>query len=206
MCHYYVGDLGMPTTAVMIETLIKMRQEPGGIPLDQFWYLLERFRADLVNQALAITGQQADAEDVAQETLCKAFLDLSELRDPAKLGHWLRHINRIQALNLRRQRVRSKEERLATGQLNALEAGEGEALPRTAPEQELNEHVVRAVDSLPEGFREVVVLRYWEKLSNEEIATRLGLPEGTVRSRMARADRLLAERLRTFIKQEEHQK
>ena len=194
----------MPTTAVMIETLIKLRQEPGGIPLEQFWHLIERFRADLVNQALAITGSQADAEDVAQETLCVAFLDLQQLRDATKLGLWLRAINRKQALNLRRRKGRSKEERLATGQLDALEAEKKPQPAGPVGEKELEERVVRAVDALPEGFREVVVLRYWEKLSNEEISLRLGLPSGTIRSRMARADRILADKLKAFIRQEEH--
>lgn len=55
----------MPTTAMMIESLIQMRHDPGGVPVDQFWALVERFRADLVNQALAVLGNQNDAEGAA---------------------------------------------------------------------------------------------------------------------------------------------
>lgn len=187
----------MPTTAMMIESLVQMRHDPGGVPVDQFWALVERFRADLVNQALGILGSQPDAEDVAQEALSKAFLELHKLRDPAKLGWWLRKINRCQALELRRKRLRAREERLATGQVDALRAPE----PKRPPEADA---VVRAVDQLPEHFREVVVLKYWEKLGNEEIAVRLNIAPVTVRTRLARADGLLARALRVARREEEH--
>lgn len=190
----------MPTTAMMIERLIEMRTDPDGAPVDQFWMLAERFRADLVNQAYCLLGNQQDAEDVAQESLCKAFVDLDQLRDPTKLGFWLREINRRMALNLRRKRCRSREERLATGQLTAISSPEEEADPLTDP----IDKVLQAVDSLQTNFREVIVMRYWERLSNEEIAMRLGIPAATVRSRLARADRMLAVKLKVLMREDEH--
>ncbi len=194
----------MPTTEVMIDTLIKHREDPDGAPLDQFWKLMERFRADLVNQAFVMLGNQADAEDVAQETLSQAFVNLRQLKDPAKLGVWLRGINRNLAQNLVRQRTRHKEERLATGQLDAVPAPGNTTGGKAAIKPE--DAVARAVDSLPEQFREALVLRYWEKLSNDEIAQRLGIPPGTVRSRLARADRMLSEKLKAVVHQESHPK
>lgn len=190
----------MPTTAMMIESLIQMRHDPGGVPVDQFWTLVERFRADLVNQALAVLGNQNDAEDAAQESLCKAFLELNRLRDPAKLGHWLRSINRCQALDVLRKRRRAREQRLATGQVDTIQAAQApQAAPARPPQ---GDAVVRAVDALPEYFREVVVLRYWEKLSTEAIAVQLGVPAGTVRSRLTRADGMLARALRIAERRE----
>ena len=196
----------MPTTELMIETLVKMRQDPGAAPLNQqFWKLLERFRADLVQQALILLNSQEDAEDIAQETLSYAFLNLHQLRDAAKVGHWLRGINRNMALNLRRKRSRAHEERLGTAEMDALQAPGGPTTGPASPVQS-SAAIMRAVDSLPEQFREVLVLRYWEKLSNDEIATRLGIPNGTVCSRMARADRMLTKKLKSFIQQEKHPK
>ncbi len=187
----------MPTTAMMIEALIALRNDPHGVPADQFWQLVERFRADLVNQAFALLGNQEDAEDVAQAALAKAFRLLSSLKDPHKLGAWLRSINRHTALNVLRARKRSK--------LRPAEQLEENAAPQvTASGRDFAavgrattiEHVARAVDALPEHYREPIVLRYWEHLSMEQIAERLGLPEGTVKSRLARADDLLLEKLR----------
>lgn len=190
----------MPTTDLMIEALLHMRDAQGGVRVDQFWQLVERFRADLVNQAFAILGSPQDAEDVSQDTLCKAFLELHTLRDVKKLGIWLRTINRCQALNVRRRRQRAKEERLSTGQFSTLEGPSEEQDP--APGAPAGDGVVAAVDALPEPFRQVVVLRYWEKLSTAQIALRLNVPAGTVRSRLTRADNLLARRLKTFARKE----
>jgi RNA polymerase sigma-70 factor (ECF subfamily) len=183
----------------MIEALVGMRNEPGGIGPDYFWQLVDRFRADLVNQALIILGNQQDAEDIAQETLCKAFLQLHRLKDPAKLGAWLRSINNYNALGLRRRRQREKEERLTTGQMSSIEAKKKE----TTCEIQAKEAVRRAVDTLPSPYREVMVLRYLEKLATEEIAVRLGVPSGTVRGRLTRADEMLAEKLLFMRKKEE---
>jgi len=179
----------MPTTALMIEALVGLRARPEGVPVEQFWMLVERFRADLVHQAFAILKRQQDAEDVAQETLCKAFLNLNQLHEPAKLGAWLRSINRREALAFLQRQAEAKERRLATGEMNAIEASAVDAPPEA-------EAVLRAVDSLPAPFRDVVILRYWEKLNTEEIAVRLGVPAGTVRSRLTRADGMLALRLK----------
>jgi len=188
----------MPTTALMVEALVGMRSEPGGIGPDYFWQLVDRFRAGLVNQALIILNSQQDAEDVAQETLCKAFLQLHKLKDASKLGAWLREINRCNALALRRRRVREREERLSTGQMSSIEAKRDETRAVNA-----KEHILKAVDGLPSPYRDVVVLRYVEKLSTDEIAIRLGVPSGTVRGQLTRADQMLAEKLQFIRKKEE---
>ncbi|MCW8133496.1 MAG: sigma-70 family RNA polymerase sigma factor [Planctomycetota bacterium] len=194
----------MPTTAMMIEALVAMRHEPGGVPAEHFWQLVERFRADLVNQSVAILGSSEDAEDVAQESLCLAFRALPTLKDPRKLGTWLRTINRNNALMiLRRRRMDPLRGGAAIDSQVAapITTPTGSNLEQVGREQTV-EQVARAVDSLPEPFREVVVLRYWEGMSNDHIAVRLGVPEGTVKSRLARADRILHERLRRLWSQE----
>jgi len=187
----------MPATEVRIETLSEIRDMADGAPADQFWRLLERFRADLVNQAFVILGNQEDAEDVAQETLSAAYLRLHQLRDYSKLDAWLRSINRHHAFRLQR---RSKEERLGTAQADALEAPKHTTLSTTAVNT--LDCILRVVDSLPQPHREVLVLRYWEKLSNDEIAERLGIPSGTVCSRMARANQILVQKVKAMLRRE----
>lgn len=195
----------MPTTAMMIEALVAMRHDPGGVPQDHFWQLVERFRADLVNQAMGILGNRPDAEDVAQESLCIAFRNLPQLADPQKLGRWLRTINRNNALLVLRRR---RTERMQTSpvldpQVPApLTTPTGTKLEAAGRRSAANK-VARAVDTLPDSFREVVVMRYWEQLKNAEIAARLGIPEGTVKSRLARADRILLNTLRQLWAEED---
>lgn len=188
---------------MMVEALVGMRKEPGGIGPDYFWQLVDRFRADLVNQALVILDSKQDAEDVAQETLCKAFLQLHQLKDPAKLAAWLRQINKCNALSLRRHRQRQKQQRLSTGQVESIEAPRS---PSDTARQRARDQILKAVDSLPDTYRDVVVLRYLEKLSTDEIAVRLGVPSGTVRGQLTRADEILARKLHLLQKKEEQPK
>ncbi|MCZ7646740.1 MAG: sigma-70 family RNA polymerase sigma factor [Planctomycetota bacterium] len=198
----------MRTTEMMVEALIEARHQGGEVPPDHFWQLAERFRADLVNQALAMLGNQADAEDIAQDSLCQAFVDLAKLEDPTKLGSWLRRINRCNVLDLLRRRKTQREQRLTTGAQAALTKTSfpnRQATPEFGtPLTGAAGQIVRAVDSLPESYREVVVLHYWEKLTLAQIAERLGLPPGTVRSRIARADGILLVKLNALRRAEEH--
>ena len=197
----------MPTTAVMIQALIELRHQEGGVRDEHFWKIVERFRADLINQALAILENQADAEDVAQESLAQAFVQLDSLRDPQKLAHWLRSINRCNALDLRRRHKSQREQRLATGEQESLTQ---EQFPHrmATPAEETRDTaalVIRAVDSLPDIHREVMVLRCWEKMTLEQIAAHLGLPLGTVCSRIARADEILFKKLKALKQEAERQ-
>ncbi|MCZ7646606.1 MAG: RNA polymerase sigma factor [Planctomycetota bacterium] len=190
----------MPTTAMMIEALIAMRHRPGGIPEERFWQWVERFRADLVHQALSILHDQEDAEDVAQDSLCEAYEGLHTLRDPSKLGNWLRQVNRRNALDRLRRRKTAREQRLHTGELDEVRAVAGlprmkRSTPPGAPAALGAEEVLGAVERLPAPFRETVILRYMEGLDVEQIARCLDVPEGTVRSRLCRADRMLIRRL-----------
>ena len=191
----------MHTTDMAIEALEGLRANPDAAKVDHFWLLLERFRAGLVHQALTIVDKQQDAEDIAQETLCKAFLDIARLRDTQKLGIWLREINRCTALAWRRGNRRTKEERLSTEKLQAIEAPEDRRAPhaQSTPGPD-DAAVLRAVDALPEPYRDVVILRYWEKMSTDQIAAKLGIPSGTVRSRLTRADGMLAQKLAALLK------
>lgn len=158
---------------------------------ERFWALVERYRGELVNQALAIVGNLADAEDVVQETFCEAFRRQEKLSSVRSLGAWLRTVNKANALNRirdektgrahskRKQRV-SPKRLVTTGGFSLLE---------------LREAVAQSIDALPPKLRAVVVLRYLEHLSYEQIAERLQLSPGTVGWLLCEAGLLLHGRL-----------
>jgi len=201
--------IDVQTTELMIQTFSSMRAAPNAQEFqDHFWQLMDRFRSDLVHQALVMLGNQADAEDVAQETLCRAYLDIHKLQDPEKLGSWLRTINRCRALDILRKRKVQREERLGTGAQETLtkeQLPNRSATPRDGSHTDVrHERLLMAVDSLPEAFREIFLLHYLEKMTLEEISQRLGIPPGTARSRMARADSMLLIKLETRKRQERH--
>ncbi|MCX7803763.1 MAG: RNA polymerase sigma factor [Planctomycetota bacterium] len=189
----------MRTTELMIEAIKLYRQEKAERYLEEFWRLVERRRADLLNQAFVLLGNIEDAEDVVQETLRVTFSRLDSLRDLTALTRWMRAVNRKIALYVLRKR---RLERKATKRLEAMRVGEesdGGGAPE-AGEADAREAVMLAVDALPDPLREVVALRYLEGLSCEEMAERIGVPVGTIKSRMFRADKLLQRRLKGILR------
>lgn len=148
-----------------------------------FAELVEGHRERLRVLAARMLGDGAEAEDVVQETLLRAYLGLTDLRDPTRFGAWLAGI----ALNLARMSLRRRAtyERVL-------------ARVATSPEPDVFEEreVIRsAVELLPPGERDVVVLHYVEGLSCEEIAALLDRSPGAVRVRLHRARARLREEL-----------
>jgi RNA polymerase sigma-70 factor (ECF subfamily) len=147
--------------------------------------------------ALRWTRNPADAEDLVQETYLKAFRAAGRFRAGTNLKAWLFTILHNTFLNERRR----------AGRQPAAEGGE--AVERAAdrgpdgietPEQillrrSIDRDLQRALDRLPAVFREAVWLRDVEEFSYAEIAKMLGVPIGTVMSRISRGRRLLSEQL-----------
>ena len=142
--------------------------------------------------ALGVLRNPADAEDVAQEAFVRAYHHFAELRDRERFRGWL--VRCTWRLAIDRQRARARRDRW---EQTALEI----SLPALSVEdsaagREFQQRLDRAVDALPEGLRRVVILAALEGYDTRETSTLLGIPEGTVRSRLHRARKLLAEKLR----------
>ena len=141
--------------------------------------------------AYVIAGNAADAEDAAQEAFVKAWRALGRFREGAPFRPWLLQIVANEARNRRRSAGRRAHLALRA----ATEEPSGDAAP--SPEASLlsaetRETLIAAVNELPEDQRTVIALRFFAGLSEHEVAEALSLPEGTVKSRSARA----LERLR----------
>lgn len=148
--------------------------------------LVEQFYSPVYRFAFRLSGQASDAEDLAQQAFMDAQRKLDTLRDPAKVRPWLFMIVR----NLYRRKLRDqKPDRQVT-----LEAvAEPMANVQRAPLDD--EGLQLALNSLPEEFRTVLLLFYFEDLSYREIAERLELSIGTVMSRLSRGKQHLRQRL-----------
>jgi len=132
--------------------------------------------------------EESVAEDLVQDTFLRAFVALPKFEFGARFSTWLFRI----MLNETGQYLRKKARR------HELDA---RARQRAVPSEvsrdaaEARELVWRALGDLPEEYRTALLLREWGQLSYAEIAQVLGCPVGTVDSRIARARRMLAERL-----------
>jgi RNA polymerase sigma factor (sigma-70 family) len=158
--------------------------------------IVRRYQQVAFRTAYVITGSAAEAEDAAQEGFVKAYRALATFRTGADPRPWLLRI----VANEARNRVRSAgrrhrlELRLAEGYRPGGAAPSPEAAALAAEE---TQRLLNLVNELGDQDRLVIASRYFLELSGEETAAALGIPEGTVKSRLSRA--LL--RLRTRVEE-----
>jgi RNA polymerase sigma-70 factor (sigma-E family) len=139
----------------------------------------------LLRAALSLTGNnRADAEDLVQSTLVKTYLSLDKISDPAALDTYTRRVMvNTHISGWRRRRV----DEYPTDELPEEPAAD------PIPDCELHEVVQRAIDRLPRRMRAAVMLRYYDDMSEPEVAAALGVTVGTVKSTVARAMAKLRE-------------
>lgn len=165
---------------------------------------IELHAPDVYRLALRLTGHEADAEDVTQETFLNAFRAINSFEWRAGLKTWLHRIT----YNAAMQRLRRRPPPAVSVE-GADDEGEA-TLPRELfdwcclPEDdfesaEARAELERAVRELPENLRLVFVLRELEELSTEETASALGLTPQNVKVRLHRARLWLRERLAGYF-------
>lgn len=139
--------------------------------------------------AYSVLRHREDAEDVAQESIAKAYRCFAQLRDRERFRAWLVRTTWRMALDRRRgDRRRADREQVS----NAQEAASTEEV---AAERERATLLWTAIDSLPEKLRLAIVLSGIDGHDTREVAALLRIPEGTVRSRLFLARKALAEKL-----------
>jgi RNA polymerase sigma-70 factor (ECF subfamily) len=159
---------------------------------EAFGQLMHRYAGAVYGLAYRMLGTPQDAEDASQEIFLRAYTNLARFDRTRRFSTWLLSIGSNYCVDrLRRQRYNwlTLDDVVFTV-TSPLRGPEGGAIVR-----EQREAVQRALQSLPEGYRLVTVLRYWQDLSYQEIAEATGLTESTIKTRLHRARNMLAERL-----------
>ncbi len=170
----------------------------------EFEKLVSLFERRLYGVALRLTSNPDEAAELVQDTFLRAFRAWGKFRKESQAYTWLYRI----LINLNKDRLAKVGRRRDREQ--PLESGDGEEtmdLPdrtadpeRSAEISELRTHLTEAIESLPLGYRECVVLRDIEGLSYEEIAQSMDITVEAVRSRLARARQQLRQRLAPYLK------
>ena len=143
------------------------------------------------NVIYRMCGDAQLAEDAAQETFIRAWQNLSSYRPQTSLRNWLYRIAVNAATDLLR-----KEKRIMPDDIDDLHLTDGQLGPEAmASQQERTAMVQKAILSLPDASRAVLVLREYEELSYQEISSTLDIPLGTVMSRLNYARKLLKTKL-----------
>jgi RNA polymerase sigma-70 factor, ECF subfamily len=166
-----------------------MHEDAGRLPgalLSVEDELAREFEARLVESstlafrvAFSVVRQRQDAEDIAQEAFARAHRSFRQLRDRDRFRAWLVRMTWRLAINRRRADLRriARESRL-------IERSFVTSIDEELAARDRAERLWRAIDSLPEKLRMVVVLAGIEGHDLQEVARLLGLPAGTVKSRM----------------------
>src|SRR4051794_23653673 len=149
--------------------------------------LVGEYYLPLYRYAYRLTGAAADAEDLTQETFCKAQMRMHQLRDPERVKPWLFAI-------LRNAYLRRCRDAAATRAVPLDSVGDVGEPPAAEPEID-PEELQRALSELPEAYRTPLILCYFESFSYRDIADQMGVPIGTVMSRLSRAKAHLRRRL-----------
>ena len=172
---------------------------------EEFDQLIRRHHKHAYNIAYRMTGNHADAEDLTQEAFLRAFRFFGNYRRDWPFDNWLYKImSNLFVDDLRRRpkaRIQSLDQPIDTGNQSDevfLEIADSASNPeKLVMHDALDEHVQRALNSLPKEFRMTVVLADIEGLSYEEISEAMHCSLGTVRSRLHRGRKLLRARIGT---------
>jgi len=145
-----------------------------------------RFRRKVFHIAYKFTGKHDEAEDLTQEIFLKVFRSLDKFNRDADFSTWLSSVARNYCID--RYRASKREREVVVEDLVAFDlapASSGNPY-RALEDQDRSSLLRRGLDLLPDKLREAVVLRDLQGLSYQEMADHLGLPEGTVKSRINR--------------------
>ena len=165
---------------------------------DVFWNLAQNQTRFLYNVAFKYAGNRYDAEDLVQETLYTAYRKFYQLRDKSKFKSWVFIILRNHFLKSQRKNTPVQADEFGEGidYLAQLESVAGQPDVSSVYEQKVEAATIQSIlDKLPEKYKTVLILYYMEDSAYHEIAEMLGIPIGTVMSRLARAKQMMKKAL-----------
>jgi len=170
--------------------------------------LVRRYQGRVINLVSRVLNDRECADDLAQEVFVRVFVHRRNYRRGSKFSTWLFTI----AANLAKNEIRRRVRRRNWFSLDALQellkdsasqlADPTEGRESRMEREQLQEAVGRAIATVPEKYRVALVLRDIEGLAYEEIALVLGVPGGTVRSRINRARGMLKRKIQPLLRQE----
>ena len=184
----------MATPHVSIELEATLVERVCNGEKEVFYELVRPYEKAVYLAARSVLGNDAEAEDVAQESVLKAFTHLRSFRAESKFSTWLIQIT----LNEARMRLRKQHRELYEDIEQSDKESDGSYIPRDfadwreIPEEavhrkQLRQHLAKAIAELEPKYREVLILRDVQHYSIVETAKLLGLTPGSVKTRLLRA-------------------
>jgi len=160
-----------------------------------FRFLIAKHQRLVLHVVGRIVQQQADAEDVCQEVFMKVFRKIDRFRGDSKLSTWIATIAYNTSISYVRKQGRHRE--LSYDEEPLLVNLEKEQVfsHKTVEKEEAKKYLLQLIEKLPVNYRTVLTLYHLEEFSYKEIEEITGMPEGTVKSYLSRARKILKEKL-----------
>lgn len=172
------------------EKLVRRMQEGDA---EAFGQIFELYQGRLLRTAYLITGNHADSEDIVQETFVKCYCNCRNLKNPDGFSTWIYQILTRTAWRYGKKNRREEpvEQVFETGG-----AKTGDLPLESVLREELKEELYGRIRKLNQKQRTVVILYYFNQMSTKEISRVVGCMEGTVKSRLHSARKILGDGLR----------
>ncbi|MBD3403308.1 sigma-70 family RNA polymerase sigma factor [candidate division GN15 bacterium] len=171
---------------------------------EAFRTFMERYNSLVAHVVYRLVPNEADRQDVCQDVFVKAYRNLKGFNFEAKLSTWLARIAFNTAVNhLEKRRVDLYDDVTAEHQHFEDAAVESRSPEETVAAADAADRVRREIDSLPVLYGTILALYHLEDMSYKEIGDILQLPDGTVKSYLFRARKMLKDRLTTTYSREE---
>lgn len=167
--------------------------------------LVARYEKRMVNYVYRITHRYEEAHDLVQEIFVKVFLALDRYDPKYQFSTWIFRIAQNSAIDaLRKKSVQevslTRTDDDESGGGKEREFADGGISPyRALKNKQLSSAIDRAVDDLPDEYRELIQLRHFAELSYDQIAEMKRMPLGTVKNKLFRARNLLKDVLGSFV-------
>ena len=162
-------------------TEIHLVEAATGDDIESFGELCRRYYPAMAAIAYTILNDHQLAEDAAQESFARALVRIKSLKEKAKFAPWLAAICR----NVAKDIVKTRAKKISAKDISKVHKVENP--------DENDKLIRRAIEKLPESAKDLVVLRYYDGLSYEQISSVLGISKATINGRLTRAKRKMAD-------------
>ena len=163
---------------------IHLIEAAAGGDIESFGELCRRYYAAMAAIAYAVLSDHQLAEDATQESFARALVSLRSLKKKDRFAPWLAAICK----NVAKDMLAAKARQISTEDISQVDEVENN--------DENNRAIRRAIEQLPESAKDLVVLRYYNGLSYEQINSVLGISKASINGRLTRAKRKMADCLR----------
>lgn len=160
-----------------------------------FRYLVSANERLVLHVVGRIIGQEQDVEDVCQEVFMKVFRKINRFRGESRLSTWIATIAYNTSISYVRRKNRQNEFALEEEMVRAFEKNDDNFVHKQMERAEAKRLLLDLIEKLPVHYRTVLTLFHLEEFSYKEIEEITGMPEGTIKSYLSRARKLLKDKL-----------